>query len=257
MLAQIVDRYAPARRPLSLLDAGCGPGYFALEFYRSGLDVVGIDVSEASIETARATLARDDTPAAECGSLRYECLPLDRAGEIGRRFDVVLFSGILHHLHDIDAALNVAKGLLESDGILVCSEPARDSWTEGNAAQIALLRAVLALAGLWRDPAIGNSIGTDESKFHNLVHDVFDEYVHEKDKDAGAQSPHDNASGGKDILAALHRHFVELVSVRKCTFCDFFGRKGFERRPKMVREEESGAVLGGGNDREKWTGMFR
>jgi len=32
MLAEFVDRYAPARRPLSLLDAGCGPGYFALEF---------------------------------------------------------------------------------------------------------------------------------------------------------------------------------------------------------------------------------
>ena len=53
------------------------------------------------------------------------------------------------------------------------------------------------------------------------------------------------------------RAALYLVSVRKCTFCDFFGRKGFERRPKMVREEESGAVLGGGNDREKWTGMFR
>ena len=86
-LSELIDRYAPPRRPLSLLDAGCGPGYFALEFYRSGLEVVGIDVSAASIDAARATLAQDDTPAAECGSLRYECLPLDRAKEIGRQFD--------------------------------------------------------------------------------------------------------------------------------------------------------------------------
>jgi 2-polyprenyl-3-methyl-5-hydroxy-6-metoxy-1,4-benzoquinol methylase len=209
-LAELIEKYSPSRRPLSLLDAGCGPGYFALEFYRSGLDVVGIDVSVASIEAARATLARDDTPACECGSLRYECLPLERTGEIGRRFDVVLFSGILHHLHDIDGALEVAKGLLEPDGILVCGEPARDSWTESDAAQVALIRAVLALSGLWRDPAVGQSIGGDEGKLRSLVLDVFDEYVHEKDKDAGVQSPHDNASGGQEILAALRRHFVEL-----------------------------------------------
>jgi 2-polyprenyl-3-methyl-5-hydroxy-6-metoxy-1,4-benzoquinol methylase len=209
-LAELIEKYAPTRRPLSLLDAGCGPGYFALEFYRSGMDVVGIDVSVASIEAARATLAHDDTPAGECGSLRYECLPLERTGEIGRRFDVVLFSGILHHLEDIDGALEVAKGLLEPDGILVCGEPARDSWTEGDAAQVALLRAVLSLSGLWRDTTLGQSIGGDENKLRSLVRDVFDEYVNEKDKDAGAQSPHDNASGGQEILAALRRHFVEL-----------------------------------------------
>ena len=48
--AALVDSYGPG----SVLDAGCGTGRVAIELGRRGHPVVGVDVDEAMLETARA-----------------------------------------------------------------------------------------------------------------------------------------------------------------------------------------------------------
>ena len=47
--AALVSEYAPA----SVLDAGCGTGRVAIELSRRGYDVVGIDLDEAMLQSAR------------------------------------------------------------------------------------------------------------------------------------------------------------------------------------------------------------
>src|SRR5438067_13610788 len=52
--ATLVRSYKPGR----VLDAGCGTGRVAIELARRGIDVVGVDVDSAMLDTAR-TLAPD------------------------------------------------------------------------------------------------------------------------------------------------------------------------------------------------------
>jgi SAM-dependent methyltransferase len=78
--AALVDSYGPG----AVLDAGCGTGRVAMELSRRGHPVVGLDVDDAMLETARAR-----APALEWvqGDLT------DGALDLGRSFDVVVLAG--------------------------------------------------------------------------------------------------------------------------------------------------------------------
>ncbi|MGO8870228.1 MAG: class I SAM-dependent methyltransferase [Acidimicrobiales bacterium] len=74
--------FVVARRPSSVLDAGCGTGRVARELARRGVEVVGVDRDPSMIDTARRlspelTWIIEDIPDLE----------------LGRRFDVVLMAG--------------------------------------------------------------------------------------------------------------------------------------------------------------------
>ena len=55
---EIIEANAPAARPLRVLDAGCGPGFFSVLLSRAGHDVTGIDGSEGMLAHARENAAR-------------------------------------------------------------------------------------------------------------------------------------------------------------------------------------------------------
>lgn len=68
--------------PGSVLDAGCGTGRVAIELASRGIEVVGVDVDESMLETARAR--GDDVTWIEA-----DLCTLD----LGRSFDVVVMAG--------------------------------------------------------------------------------------------------------------------------------------------------------------------
>ncbi|HEV3280120.1 MAG TPA: class I SAM-dependent methyltransferase [Acidimicrobiales bacterium] len=68
--------------PTSVLDAGCGTGRVARELARRGVEVVGVDVDQSMVATARRL-------APEITWLVGDITQLD----LGRRFDVVLMAG--------------------------------------------------------------------------------------------------------------------------------------------------------------------
>ena len=74
----------------AVLDAGCGTGENGLFFAARGFEVVGVDAVEAAVAAARAK--------AESRGLQAEFLVHDALvlGELGRRFGVVLDSGLFH-----------------------------------------------------------------------------------------------------------------------------------------------------------------
>lgn len=75
---RFVQQYAP----VGVLDAGCGTGRVAIELSRRGVEVVGVDVSESMLSTARRL---DPTVTWVCSDLA----DLD----LGRRFEVVVMAG--------------------------------------------------------------------------------------------------------------------------------------------------------------------
>jgi SAM-dependent methyltransferase len=76
--ADFVMRFSPE----SVLDAGCGTGRIARELARRGVDVVGVDLDETMLSTARR----------KAPALTWHCADL-AAIDLGRTFDVILLAG--------------------------------------------------------------------------------------------------------------------------------------------------------------------
>lgn len=110
----------PWRPGLRVLDVGTGTGDWAMEFWRRGADVVGIDISEGMVRLAREAAARSGA------SIRYEVgrvqdLPEEHRG----RFDLVTSITVLQHVMDdaeLDRALARCAGALAAGGRLACME---------------------------------------------------------------------------------------------------------------------------------------
>jgi SAM-dependent methyltransferase len=87
------------------LDAGCGSGRLAIALAERFDQVVGIDISEPLI-----TLARRSPE-----NVRYHVSDLMKFADTDG-FDLAFSSTTLHHLPDLDAALNHLRGLVRPGG---------------------------------------------------------------------------------------------------------------------------------------------
>ncbi len=89
-------------RGKSVLDIGCNGGFYSIEMKRRGADrVLGIDFDEDYLAQARF--------AAEvlgC-DIEFRKLSVYRVAELGEKFDVVIFMGVLYHLRHPLLALDL------------------------------------------------------------------------------------------------------------------------------------------------------
>lgn len=100
-------------RGLTVLDVGCNAGFYAIEMKRRGAKrVVGIDSDERYLAQARF--------AAEVLGVDVELRALDvyRVGELGERFDLVIFMGVLYHLRHPLLALDLLHEHVVKDRLL-------------------------------------------------------------------------------------------------------------------------------------------
>jgi SAM-dependent methyltransferase/tetratricopeptide (TPR) repeat protein len=104
-----------SREPLSVLIAGCGTGQQPIEVARQfdGAQVLAIDLSLASLAYGRRRA--DDLMVTNVTFAQADIL---RLGELGRRFDLIQSTGVLHHLADPVAGLRVLCDLLRPGGIM-------------------------------------------------------------------------------------------------------------------------------------------
>jgi SAM-dependent methyltransferase len=132
---QLADRYAAGidtkphnayyERPATLallpdvngwrvLDAGCGPGWYAAWLLDHGAEVVGVDASPRMIELARErTQGRADLHLADMGQ------PLDFLPDAS--FDLVLSTLAVHYVKDLAALFTELARVLRPEGLFVFS----------------------------------------------------------------------------------------------------------------------------------------
>ncbi len=104
----------PPREDLKILVAGCGPNVAArLAYHHPKSEVVGIDISEASLAHEHYLKAKHDLRNLSLHHCRVE----DAAG-LGKSFDFIESTGVLHHLPDATAGLKALASLLTSDGVI-------------------------------------------------------------------------------------------------------------------------------------------
>jgi len=103
------------RNELRVLDAGCGTGAPSVQAAMSapGAKVIGIDLSETSLDRSRKRSARLGV-----ANVEYLQLPIQRVGELGITFDYIISSGVLHHLPDPVEGLSALRDVLAPDGVM-------------------------------------------------------------------------------------------------------------------------------------------
>ena len=104
----------PFRDDRSILVAGCGTtqaAHYALRWPRAR--VIGIDVSAKSIAFTQELIRKH-----ALANLEVRQLAVERAAELGQRFEHVVCTGVLHHLSDPDAGLRALHEVLAPTGAL-------------------------------------------------------------------------------------------------------------------------------------------
>src|SRR5438046_6389121 len=102
------------RPGMSVLEFGCGTGYFTRDLARSGADVVAIDVSPELLEIAKANCS--------ASNVRYEIQNAYELSYPDAVFDSVVGSSVLHHL-EIQDALREIYRVLKPGGTICFTEP--------------------------------------------------------------------------------------------------------------------------------------
>ncbi|MGH2766311.1 MAG: class I SAM-dependent methyltransferase [Actinomycetota bacterium] len=142
-------------RPRRVLYVGPGLGHIALELARAGHDVTGVDIDQESV--ALATRAAETDPFRnERGALSYQVAEFPGALKDGGPYDRVLFSRVLHHIEDPEAAVARAAELLGPRGRVVCVDFAHDRLGPAGARWMARSRLSLWRRGWWPERVAGS-----------------------------------------------------------------------------------------------------
>jgi ubiquinone/menaquinone biosynthesis C-methylase UbiE len=111
------------RDGMSVLDLGCGPGFFTAEMARlAGMKgrVVAADLQPGMLDKAREKIAA----AASTSVVRFHLCRADALGlDPAEKFDFILVFYMLHEVPDPAGFLREIKSLLAPDGRVLLAEP--------------------------------------------------------------------------------------------------------------------------------------
>ncbi len=104
----------PFREDPSILVAGCGTSQAAKHALRwPRARVTGIDFSATAVARTEALKRKHDLT-----NLQVRELAIERACELGARFDQIVCTGVLHHLAEPDAGLRALRTVLAPGGAM-------------------------------------------------------------------------------------------------------------------------------------------
>ena len=116
-----ISRHVPLQGQ-NVLDVGCGGGILAESMALAGARVLGIDLAEPSLQTARAHAAAQQVQA-----LNYRCISAeDLARQQPQSFDVVTCMEMLEHVPDPASVVQACADLVKPGGWVFVSTIARN-----------------------------------------------------------------------------------------------------------------------------------
>ncbi|MBI4782978.1 MAG: class I SAM-dependent methyltransferase [Oscillatoriophycideae cyanobacterium NC_groundwater_1537_Pr4_S-0.65um_50_18] len=104
----------PETKGTMILDAGCGSGYSSLVLAEAnpGAKIIGIDLSEKSVELAQQRLTYHGFDA------EFYAIPLEEIGNLGLEFDYINCDEVLYLLPDPVAGLQAMRSVLKPQGLI-------------------------------------------------------------------------------------------------------------------------------------------
>jgi 2-polyprenyl-3-methyl-5-hydroxy-6-metoxy-1,4-benzoquinol methylase len=130
---------------VEVLVAGCGTGWHAVEMAQKfdGFQVLAADLSLTSL-----CYAKRNTPAALAARIDYAQADILKLGSLGRSFDVIDASGVLHHMADPAQGWRILLTLLRPHGLMHLG-----FYSELGRRDLAAARAFIAEGGYGSTPA--------------------------------------------------------------------------------------------------------
>ena len=110
MCRVLAEELALELRGKRCLDVGCGGGLLAEEFAKLGCRVTGVDLSEGSLETARAHAQQESL------DIEYTAAPAEDLPFEERSFDFVYCCDVLEHVGSVERAVAEASRVLKAGG---------------------------------------------------------------------------------------------------------------------------------------------
>jgi SAM-dependent methyltransferase len=104
----------------TILEVGCGMGYFTHALRRAGFTATGIDLSAQAVAWGRKQYGP-----------WFECTSLHALREAGQRFDVVVMNQLIEHIPDIHPFVAEALSLLTPTGELLLTTPNKSAYPDG------------------------------------------------------------------------------------------------------------------------------
>ncbi|MFC1502485.1 class I SAM-dependent methyltransferase [bacterium] len=99
------------------LDVGCGTGQTSIKIAQMGFHVIGIDISDKRINTAKEQSHHLDY------KIDFIVGNVDNMAFRNECFDLIYCTAILHHLPNLDRIMKTFGRLLSEDGLLLITEP--------------------------------------------------------------------------------------------------------------------------------------
>jgi 2-polyprenyl-3-methyl-5-hydroxy-6-metoxy-1,4-benzoquinol methylase len=130
---------------LDLLVAGCGTGQVAIALAQKylGAHILAVDLSLTSL-----CFAKRSTPAALAASIEYVQADILKLASIGRSFDVVDASGVLHHMTDPLEGWRILLSLVRPGGLMHLG-----FYSETGRSDVVAAREFIAQRGFGSTPA--------------------------------------------------------------------------------------------------------
>ena len=98
-----------------VLDVGCGLGKVPVYLAKKGLNVIGIDVSPRLIKLAKKKSIKNKV------NVQFKLTELGNF-KVRKKFDAVMFAGVLEHIEDEERLMREAKRLLKKNGKIVITD---------------------------------------------------------------------------------------------------------------------------------------
>lgn len=103
-----LSKFIIDKERINIIDLGCGTGNFTAKLLSFKSEIYGCDVSEKSIKVAKKLHPKVNFSVQNIEKLSFE----------DNYFDVVIFSGVLHHFENLNPPLLEAFRVLKKDGVL-------------------------------------------------------------------------------------------------------------------------------------------
>ncbi|MCV7031507.1 class I SAM-dependent methyltransferase [Mycobacterium sherrisii] len=102
------------RPDLDILIAGCGANQAAVfAFTNRSATVVAVDVSQSALDHQRYLKDKHGLQ-----NLELHLLPIEKVAALGRDFDLIVSTGVLHHMADPPSGLRALARCLRRDGVI-------------------------------------------------------------------------------------------------------------------------------------------
>ena len=102
------------QRDLDILIAGCGTNQASVfAFMNPDAKVVAVDISQPSLDHQQYLKDKHGL-----FNLELQLLPIEELPSLGMDFDLIVSTGVLHHMADPQAGMNAVASCLRPDGAL-------------------------------------------------------------------------------------------------------------------------------------------